>query len=185
MDTGWAGTAALFEAARGGDRQAFHDLVGQLSPLLWHVARTQGLDRDTAQDVVQVAWLSLLRDMHDIRNPIAVVGWLITTTKRECWRVRDRRRPEVLVDDRNDLDVADPAPGPEALAALDDQKRLLWHAVGQLEQRCRELLRIVAFVPRPDYGAIAELLGMKRGSVGPTHIRCLTKLRALVRGGRS
>src|SRR5688500_2794210 len=141
---GWAGTAVLFEAARGGDRQAFHDLVATLTPLLWHVARAQGLDRDRSQDVVQTAWLCLLRDLHDIRNPIALVGWLITTTKRECWRVRDRLRPEHLVDESPALDGADPAPGPEELAGLDDQKRRLWHTVGMLDDRCRELLRFVA-----------------------------------------
>lgn len=177
---GWAGTAVLFEAARGGDRQAFHDLVATLTPLLWHVARAQGLDRDTSQDVVQTAWLCLLRDLHDIRNPIALVGWLITTTKRECWRVRDRLRPERLVDEIPALDGADPAPGPEELAGLDDQKRRLWRTVGRLDDRCRELLRFVAFVPRPDYGVIAETLGMKRGSVGPTRSRCLDKLRELL-----
>lgn len=186
--TDWAGTAVVFEAARAGDRQAFHDLVAQLSPLLWHVARTQGVDRETSQDVVQTAWLLLLRDMHDIRSPIALVGWLITITKRECWRVRDRRRPELLVGDGNDLDGTDATPGPEELAGLNDQKRRLWQTVSLLEERCQELLRIVAFIPRPDYGAVAELLGMKRGSVGPTRIRCLGKLHELLRsrqaGGR-
>ncbi|MFJ5986692.1 RNA polymerase sigma factor [Lentzea sp. NPDC092896] len=175
--TGWAGVAALFEAARGGDRQSFHDLVAALSPLLWHVARAQGLDRETSQDVVQTAWLGLVRDMHEIRNPMALAGWLITTTKRECWRVRGRRRPEVVTGDETELDGTDPAPGPEELAGVNDQQRRLWKAVARLEQRCRELLRVVAFVPRPDYGVIAETLGMKRGSVGPTRLRCLDKLR--------
>lgn len=180
--TGWAGTAMMFEAAREGDRQAFHDLVAALSPMLWQVARSQGLDRETSQDVVQTAWLALVRDLHGIRNPQALAGWLIVTTKRECWRVRDRRRPESPTDDQKELDRADPAAGPEVLAALSDQKRRLWKAVALLDARCRELLRFVAFVPRPDYGMIAETLGMKRGSVGPTRQRCLDKLHALLSG---
>lgn len=184
-DRTFAGAAALFAAARDGDRQAFRDLVAVLSPLLWHVARAQGLDRDTSQDVVQTAWLSLLRDMRQIRNPLALAGWLIITTKRECWRLRDRRRPEVLTGDEHELDGADPAPGPEELAGLGDQRRRLWDAVAKLDQRCRELLRYVAFIPRPDYGMIAEVLGMKHGSVGPTRQRCLDKLHALLRGGPS
>jgi len=180
--TGWAGTAMVFEAARDGDRQAFHDLVATLSPMLWQVARSQGLDRESSQDVVQTAWLALLRDMHDVRNPLALAGWLIVTTKRECWRVRNRHRPESLTDDQNELDRADPAAGPDVVAALDDQKRRLWNAVALLDERCRELLRFVAFVPRPDYGMIAETLGMKRGSVGPTRQRCLDKLHILLSG---
>ncbi|WP_313888171.1 RNA polymerase sigma factor [Lentzea alba] len=182
-DRTFASAAALFAAARDGDRQAFQDLVAALSPMLWHVARSQGLDRETSQDVVQTAWLSLVRDLRQIRNPVALAGWLITTTKRECWRVRDRRRAEVVTAD--ELDRPDPAPGPEELAGLDDQKRRLWDAVARLDQRCRELLRYVAFVPRPDYAMIAEALGMKHGSVGPTRARCLDKLHGQLRGGTS
>ncbi|MDX8030275.1 sigma-70 family RNA polymerase sigma factor [Lentzea sp. BCCO 10_0856] len=182
-DRTFAGAAALFAAARDGDRRAFHELVAVLSPLLWHVARSQGLDRETSQDVVQTAWLSLVRDMRQIRNPLALAGWLITTTKRECWRVRDRRRAEVLT--AVEPDGADPAPGPEDLAGLDDQKRRLWAAVALLDERCRELLRYVAFIPRPDYAMIADALDMKHGSVGPTRKRCLDKLHAELRGGGS
>jgi RNA polymerase sigma factor (sigma-70 family) len=182
-DRPFAGAAALFAAARDGDRQAFRDLVAALSPLLWHVARSQGLDRESSQDVVQTAWLSLARDMRQVRNPVALASWLITTTKRECWRVRDRLRAEVLTADEPDR--ADPGPGPEELAGLDDQKRRLWDAVARLDQRCRELLRYVAFIPRPDYGMIAEALGMKHGSVGPTRKRCLDKLHDQLRGGSS
>ncbi len=56
----------------------------------------------------------------------------------------------------------------------------LWPAIGQLSARCQELLRIVAFAPRPDYAAVAAALGMPVGSIGPTRGRCLAKLRALL-----
>ena len=46
--------------------------------------------------------------------------------------------------------------------------------------RCQELLRIIAFAPRPDYAAVAAALGMPIGSIGPTRGRCLAKLRALL-----
>ena len=58
----------------------------------------------------------------------------------------------------------------------------LWAAIGQLSRRCQELLRIIAFVPRPDYAAVAAALGMPVGSIGPTRGRCLAKLRALLAG---
>lgn len=63
---------------------------------------------------------------------------------------------------------------------VDDQRRALWTAIRQLSPRCQELLRIIAFVPRPDYAAVAADLGMQVGSVGPTRGRCLAKLRALL-----
>lgn len=173
-------TATLFEAGRDGDRQSLNELVAKLSPLLWQVARAQGLDRELSQDVVQTTWLDLVRDMHKIRNPQALVGWLIITTKRESWRLRDRRHSERPLDDQLMQEQTDPAPGPDTLAVLDDRQRRLWGAVGRLSTRCRELLRIVAFIPRPDYGEIARMLGVPRSSVGPTRSRCLTKLHDLL-----
>ena len=53
----------------------------------------------------------------------------------------------------------------------------VWAAVDGLPERCRRLLRIVAFENRPDYAALAAQLGMPVGSIGPTRGRCLAKLR--------
>lgn len=173
-----ARVVALFEAARDGDRQAFNDLIPELSPLLWQVARGQGLDPASSEDVVQIAWLSLLRDMRRIRDPSALVGWLITTTKREAWRARDRQRIERPTDD-DLVDHRDEQPAqPQDRAVRSDESRRLWAAVDRLSHRCRYLLRVVAFVPRPDYGVVADLLGMAKGGVGPTRLRCLAKLKA-------
>jgi DNA-directed RNA polymerase specialized sigma24 family protein len=63
-----------------------------------------------------------------------------------------------------------------------EEQRALWAALRTLDPRCQALLRIVAFVPRPDYDLVAERLGMRRGSVGPTRLRCLDKLRLALHG---
>jgi DNA-directed RNA polymerase specialized sigma24 family protein len=60
---------------------------------------------------------------------------------------------------------------------LAEEQRAVWAALRTLPPRCQELLRIVAFVPRPNYDAVAARLGMTRGSIGPTRSRCLGKLR--------
>ncbi|MEK8103881.1 sigma factor [Micromonospora sp. M12] len=63
-------------------------MVRELNPLLWHVARAQGLAAEEAADVVQTTWLELVRGLHTIRSPSALTAWLVTTTRRESWRVR-------------------------------------------------------------------------------------------------
>ena len=68
----------------------------------------------------------------------------------------------------------------EDLAVTADTHRELAAALRQLPRRCQELLRIVAFVPRPDYHVVAAELGMPQGSIGPTRGRCLARLRALL-----
>ena len=170
--------AEALERARAGDTRGLDEIVRELSPLLWHVARSQGVDRADVADVVQHSWLELVSRLDAIRSPSALTAWLVTTTKREAWRVNRRRQtpvdPETLVD--VDAEVPDPASG----LIEDERDRVLWQAFQQLSDRCRELLRVVAMVERPDYAVVGEALGMPHGSIGPTRGRCLAKLRAML-----
>ncbi|RKT54833.1 RNA polymerase sigma factor [Saccharothrix australiensis] len=170
------GLAVLFEAARDGDRRALGRLAEALTPLLWQVARAQGLDRERSADAVQTAWLRLLGSLADIHTPRALTAWLVTVTKRVAWAMRTEQRSGELVGALPD-DVVDPAPGPDEQAAFADRRVRLWAAVNRLSHRCRELLRVIAFVPRPDYADISAALDMPRGSIGPTRGRCLAQLR--------
>jgi RNA polymerase sigma factor (sigma-70 family) len=172
--------AGLLNAARAGREDAVGQIVTELSPLLWQVARAAGLPAGDAEDVLQTVWLRLLAHLDDIRTSAALTAWLVTTTRREAWRVRNAGRRQLPADQDWLAAIPDPDPGSEERAIIDDQRRVLWDAFGQLSPRCQELLRIVAFVPRPDYAEVAAAVGMPRGSVGPTRGRCLAKLRALL-----
>jgi RNA polymerase sigma factor (sigma-70 family) len=174
---------ALMNAARDGSDEALGQIVTELSPLLWQVARAAGLSSGDAEDVLQTVWLRLVSHLDGIRSPGALTGWLVITTKREAWRVRAAGRRQLPVDQDRFATLPDQGPGLEEQAIIDDQRRALWAAIGRLDERCQELLRIIAFVPRPDYAAVAARLGMRPGSVGPTRGRCLAKLRALLAGG--
>ena len=172
--------AGLMAAARQGHEEAIGEIVTELSPLLWQVARAAGLSSGDAEDVLQTVWVRLLSHLDDIRTPGALTAWLVITTKREAWRVRAAGRRQLPADQDWLAAIPDPEPGGEEQAVVDDQRRALWAALGQLSPRCQELLRIVAFVPRPDYSTVAVELGIPRGSVGPTRGRCLAKLRAIM-----
>ena len=174
---------ALMSAARQGSEDAVGEMVTEFSPLLWHVARAAGLSAGDAEDVLQTVWVRLLEHLDDIRTPSALGGWLVVTTKREAWRVRAAERKQIPADTDSFAVVPDQRPGSEEKAILDDQRRTLWAAIGQLSPRCQELLRIIAFVPRADYAAVAAKLGMRIGSIGPTRGRCLAKLRAVLADG--
>jgi RNA polymerase sigma factor (sigma-70 family) len=172
--------AALLGQARDGSEEALGQLVTELSPLLWQVARAAGLTAADAEDVVQTAWMRLLAHLDGIHTPASLTAWLVVTTKREAWRVRAAGRRQLPADQDWLAALPDTAPASDEQVMADDQRRALWAALGQLSPRCQELLRIVAFVPRPDYQAVAAGLGVARGSVGPTRGRCLAKLRALL-----
>ena len=158
------------------------ELVDEVTPLLWHTARSQGADPATAEDVVQTAWLKLVEHTTDISDPQAVLQWLLMTTRREAWRSvrRDRRTvPHEPWDEPSSGDATAPLPGLDPVTATEDAEvaSAVWHHVESLPARCQQLLRLVAFVERPDYSVVSAALGIPVGSIGPTRGRCLAKLR--------
>ena len=174
--------AACMIAVQAGDRSAFDVLVAELSPLVWHVARGNGLDRTSAEDVVQTVWLALLRHIDRLSEPRALAGWLITTTRREAQRVQHRGAAQIELssDVAEHLPTTDPSPEHEVLRG--ERDRQLWSSFHKLTQRCQELLRLTVLAGRAEYSAVAEALHMPHGSIGPTRGRCLNSLRALYPG---
>ena len=182
-------SSGLYDAAteafrrwRDGDESALDDLVRVMSPVLWHVVRATGLDKETSEDVVQNTWLTLVRSAESVRDAQAITRWLCTAARREAWRVSKAATRTRPVEDEV-LDARMPAQiSPESAVVTDDDNRRLWRALGRLPERCQKLLRIVAWEPRPDYSAVAESMEMPIGSIGPTRRRCLDKLRVELGG---
>lgn len=172
--------AACLERARAGERGALHAVVTELNPVLWGVARAQGLVAEDAADVVQTTWLELVRQLDRIHTPMALVGWLIRATKREAWRANARRRKHAMPGIEIVADRANHEPGPEERLVVGERHRVLWRHFAKLSERCQALLRVAAEAGRPNYEAISEALGMPHGSIGPTRGRCLAKLRAML-----
>ena len=168
----------LFSLYRAGDEGQMAELLKILTPILWHTARAARLDAASAEDVLQTVWLTLVRKADTIAEPLAVLQWLVVTTKREAWRVA-RTQARVRPDDLEAAGVPGDEPGESVedavLRATSDQR--LWQHVERLPERCRALLRVIAFADRPDYAELAQALGMPQGSIGPTRGRCLAKLR--------
>ncbi len=180
----WAEATDGFNRWVAGDPAGLDDLVGVMTPVLWHVVRSYRLAEAAAEDVLQTTWLALVRSRASIVDAVAVGGWLTTTARREAWRVAQRDGRAVPLAEE-DLEPRMPTQhSAEDAAVRHDGEDLLWAAVDGLPERCRRLLRIVAFENRPDYRELAADLGMPVGSIGPTRGRCLAKLRvALVQTG--
>lgn len=167
-----------FAAYRSGDRERLSELVDLVSPVLWNAARSQGAQPGTCEDAVQTAFLQLVDRAESIKEPAAVLGWLVVVVKREVWRLSRGARREFGVEEvpeapSQQLD-------PEAQSILSERQRVLWSHISTLTPRCQALLRVIAFADRPDYAAIAESLGIPVGSIGPTRGRCLQKLRTVL-----
>lgn len=179
----WDAASGAFASWRTGDATAVDELVRVMTPVLWQVVRAYGQDSQASQDIVQATWLGFVRRHHTIEDPQAVASWLITSARRAAAEHSRRwQRTEPVEDETLAARLPD-AVSAETLAVLDDEAATLWRAVAGLDERCRRLLRVVAFQDRPDYAAISEDLQMPVGSIGPTRARCLGKLRTALRGG--
>jgi RNA polymerase sigma factor (sigma-70 family) len=179
----WDSSAEHFRRWRAGDHTGLDDLVRSLTPVLWHVVRSYGLDTEAAEDVVQTAWLTLVRRHESISDPQAVAAWLTTTARREAWRVSKTATKSLVLGEEVIEARMPPTATAEAQVLADHNSERLWQRVQELSPRCQRLLRIIAFDDRPDYAGIADELGMPIGSIGPTRGRCLAKLKALLTEG--
>lgn len=166
----------LARAAAGGDESAWEALVERHTGLLWTIARGFRLDTSDSADVVQTVWLQLAKNLHRLREPDAVSGWLASTARHECLRVirtGARERPT----EETHLDRPDAQPAPDDLVARRDECARLRAALARLPQRDQRLLGLLMASPAPSYVEVAEALGMPIGSIGPTRARALGRLR--------
>jgi RNA polymerase sigma factor (sigma-70 family) len=177
LDAERRATAQLVRSAASGDRSAWDSIVERYSGLVWSVARAHRLGPADAADVSQTVWLRLVENLDRLRDPEHVGGWLATTTRHECLRVLRRNGREVPGDD---VQVDAPTAvedSPEWHTLSSESRRLVWLALSHLSERCKLLLRALAYSPDTSYAEISDALGMPVGSIGPTRARCLERLR--------
>lgn len=170
---------ALVEAATRGDARAWESLVDRYASLVWSVCRRHRLSSEDAADVSQTVWLRLVEQLGALREPQAVAGWLVTTTRRECLRVAAERHRLVPSDLNGELDLPDDAERTATDRKLlqAEREEALLVAFAELPEHCQRLLAmLVSDVPRP-YSEIGATLNMPVGSIGPTRGRCLERLR--------
>jgi RNA polymerase sigma factor (sigma-70 family) len=175
---------ALLDRAAGGDAAAWDALVERFSGLLWGVARGHRLGDADAGDVVQTTWLRLLENLDRIEDPERLPGWLVTTSRRECLRVLRGSGREVLGSgDDTAFDLVDELAPPVDASLLESERdAALWQGFGHLPDRCQRLLRVLMAAEPPAYAQVSSALGMPVGSIGPTRMRCLERLRTALRG---
>lgn len=158
---------------RSGTR-GWDTLVERYSRLVWSVPRSFRLSHADAADVYQCTWLCLAEHLSRLERPESLDAWLVRTATRQSITVLRARGREVPFDLWEPESVL---PAPDEVAVSNDRQRRLWGALSTLNERCQQLLRIAAHSPELSYAQVADVLGIKLGSVGPTRSRCLADLR--------
>jgi RNA polymerase sigma factor (sigma-70 family) len=166
----------LVTRAMHGDEQAWDALVERYAPLVWSICRRYRLSDADTHDVSQSVWLGLVNHLGKLREPGALPGWLATTTRRECGKVRHEAQAAGNVLDTGNI--------PDEQARMAEQELLvaerhaaLREAVTRLSPTCQRLIAILIEDPPVPYAQISARLGIPIGSIGPCRGRCLDKLR--------
>jgi RNA polymerase sigma factor (sigma-70 family) len=174
--------ADLIRACRAGDEAAWDVLVERYQKLVYTIGRRAGLEHDQASEVFQRVFATLVEQLDNIERPEQIGAWLVTTARRESWRLRRRERTSGLVlgNAAEQLrSVQSDYQPDERLLRLEEQDAVR-AALDVLDGRCRRLLMLLFETSEPpSYAAVAAALGMSAGSVGPTRARCLEKLRRI------
>ena len=172
----------LLSRCRGGDSAAWSQLVDRYRRLVWSVIAKHRMREEAAEDVFQHVFTTLVTSIDSIEDDGALASWLVTTTKRRCWRVIAQSRKDAERARSFDSDPDRPAdPQDErvdpAEARVLMERQLVREGLERLGGRCKDLLEaLFGAGGEPNYTLIAEKLGIRVGSIGPTRARCLEKL---------
>ncbi len=168
----------LIDGCRRGDERCWAEMVARYEPLVFNIARRNGLAPSDAADVTQFTFAKLLQEIDVLRDVNRLAAWLGIVTRREAWRVGQKCRNEA----NRELTPPDGIDESSTeLIAHWQTREAIASALQEIGSPCREVMYWLFLDPEaPSHAQIAERLGRATGGVGPLRMRCLEKLRPLL-----
>jgi RNA polymerase sigma factor (sigma-70 family) len=174
--TGAADLEEVVRAASAGDGAAWAALVERFAGRIRAVTQSHRLSQHDAEDVMQSTWLRLFENIGAVRAPRAVGSWVATTARRESLRsVQVARRHEPTEDHLLDIRAVEPVDADRLTAA--ERRSTVAGALRKLSARDAAMLAMMFAEPAPSYAEISAALDMPVGSIGPTRLRSIARLR--------
>jgi RNA polymerase sigma-70 factor (ECF subfamily) len=158
----------LLERARGGDLDAFNDLVVVYQEMLFALVVRMVPDRDQASDAVQEAFFSAYRNMQAFRGG-SVRSWLsriAINAAMDTQRLRKRRpaEPYPELEDDSWQPPADASADPVTSSLQAERHRAINQALAAVTDDQRTAI-VLYDVEGYDYAEIATITGVSLGTV--------------------
>jgi RNA polymerase sigma factor (sigma-70 family) len=172
----------LIVECRNGDLGAWQRLLERYERLVYSVPRRYGLSREDAADITRLTFTILFQSIGSLSEDSTLGAWLTTVARRHTWRRLDRKRRE----EAGWYGSSSEKISMLADTATEDIERWeltewLDYGLSLVGKPCRDLLSALYLDPKqPSYAEVAGRVGMAVGSVGPTRIRCLKRLRRVL-----
>jgi RNA polymerase sigma-70 factor, ECF subfamily len=179
--------AALVEAARRRDPEAFKELVSRYGPRIFRVAQGITKNREDAEEVSQDSFTRAFLCMDTFRGDSRFYTWLVRIAiNQSLMKLRTRRSrelhfepPAATEDTHFFAEVADESPTPEQRYSHEELHRILASAVGELPLTFREVLHLREVEERST-GETARILGLSISAVKSRALRGRQKLRQVL-----
>ena len=172
----------LVTTSASGDRDSFCSLYDMYKMRLYRYAYYRLGDPGDAEDAVSECVLQAWKQIGSLRDPLAFGGWIFTILSRCCARIISRQieqRQQISLDDPDaqaSMDVSSRRSPEDVSARMDLQDAL---AILSEEDRNIVLLSVVGGFKSRE---IAEITGLKPGSVRSRLSRDLTRMRRHLEG---
>jgi RNA polymerase sigma-70 factor (ECF subfamily) len=158
------------------DRAAFDLLYRQTSAKLFGVCLRVLRDRGDAEEALQEVFVKIWTkaDRFEVSD-LSPISWLVAIARNHAIdRIRARRGPSADID--TVLDVADPTPGPEAMAVAGGEAERIHHCLDELEKDRAAAVR-GAYLNGESYAELAERFKVPLNTMRTWLRRSLLKLR--------
>lgn len=158
------------------DRGAFDMLYRQTSAKLFGVCLRVLNDRGEAEEALQEVFVKIWTKSDRFAvSDLSPISWLVAIARNHAIdRIRARRQASVDIDAA--LDVADPAPSPEAKAIAGGEGERIHHCLEELEQDRAAAVR-GAYLKGESYAELAERHKVPLNTMRTWLRRSLLKLR--------
>jgi RNA polymerase sigma-70 factor (ECF subfamily) len=173
----------------GNELQDFETLVRVHRPRIYRFLLASLRNRETAENLTQDCLVRAFQARDRFRGASSVATWIMQIAAnllrdhQSSSRLRFWRRNLQADADIADLAraIPDGQQSPEALALIGEQVRAVWDAAATLPDRQRTVF-LLRFVEDLDLLEIAEVTGMKEGTVKTHLFRALESVRARLEG---
>jgi len=190
METGLSSSLARVAGEPYGDPlEDFDSLVEQHRPRIFRFLLASLRDRETAENLTQDCLIRAYKARHQFRGASSVGTWFMqiaanllrdheSSGRLKFWRrtLHPALDPTDLVDS-----IPDRQQSPEALALVREQVAAIWSAASRLPARQRTVF-LLRFVEDMEILEIAEVTGMKEGTVKAHLFRALHSVRTRLEG---
>ena len=168
-----ASDAELVRGCRGGDQEAWNELVERYSRYVYAIAvRGFRLSEDDAEDVFQDVFTRIYTRLDSLRDDSALRPWIAQLTRRRCLDAIAARR-EVTADELAEEGSTDLSDVEEAFEVRE--------ALTHLSGTCQDILDRF-FARDQSYKTIADELEIPSGTIASRIARCLGRLRERLEG---